>query len=144
MSGAKDEGRQTAAWSFATSLERTSKWRYGGKSISRTLFREMERHAGDDDVGPEEQCAFDEQRSLIVKQMLPPALRHELRQDDGDVVVGLLGGLFDVLEQWLHQRSEWRRQDDQPDAATPRVPVSSQLFGLGRVHVHVDRPDIVG
>src|SRR6059036_2054439 len=55
--------------------------------VSQPLFSEMKRHARHDRVRAEEQRALDEQRALVVQQMLPPARRHELRQDDGDIVV---------------------------------------------------------
>jgi hypothetical protein len=39
----------------------------------------MERHAGDDDVGAEEQGALDEQRALVVEEVVPPPRGDELR-----------------------------------------------------------------
>ena len=109
------------------------------------LLREVERHAGDDGVRPEEQRALDQQRRLVVQQVLPPARGHELRQDDGHVVVGPLGlDLLDVFEQRLHHRSERRRQDDQLGLSAPRFPGSPDLLGPRRVQVHVNRPHIVG
>ena len=52
-----------------------------------SLFLQVERHARDDGVRLEEQRALDEQRALVVEQVVPPARRHELRQHDRDVVV---------------------------------------------------------
>src|SRR4029077_17970471 len=78
------------------------------------LFRQMERHAGDDDVGPEQQRALDQQGRLIVIEVLPPALWHEFRQDDGDVIAAFFfGRLLDVFEQRLHQRTVWGGEYDQ-------------------------------
>lgn len=39
---------------------------------------EVEGHAGHDDVGLEQQRALDEQRALVVEQVVPPARGHEL------------------------------------------------------------------
>ena len=59
-------------------------------SAARGSGLEVERHARDDRVRLEEQRALDQQRALIVKQMVPPARRHELRQHHRDVVVRTL------------------------------------------------------
>ena len=48
---------------------------------------QMERHARHHDVRSEEQRALDEERMLVVEQVLPDPARHELRQDHGDVAV---------------------------------------------------------
>src|SRR6186997_1614440 len=66
---------------------------------------QVERYARDHDARTEEQGPLDQQRALVVQQVLPPAPRYELRQDDRDVVVGMrLLQLLDVLEERLHQR----------------------------------------
>src|SRR6266481_6722003 len=41
---------------------------------------QMGRHAGNNDVWLEEQCAFQHQGALVVQQMLPPPRRYELWQ----------------------------------------------------------------
>jgi hypothetical protein len=47
---------------------------------------------------------FDEERVLIVQQVLPQTPRHELRKYDRDISSGLnLLEVFDVVEQWFHQ-----------------------------------------
>ena len=48
----------------------------------------MMRNVGDDDVLSEQKGALDQQRGLVVKNLLPPARRKELGQDDGHHVVG--------------------------------------------------------
>ena len=47
----------------------------------------MKRNARDHDVGLKEQRALDQQRPLVVEQMVPPFCGHELRQHDREVVV---------------------------------------------------------
>src|SRR4029078_9181374 len=54
------------------------------------LFRQMERHAGDDRLRAEEQRALDQQRALIVQQGLPPSRRYDFGENDRHVVVGAL------------------------------------------------------
>ena len=104
----------------------------------------MERHAGHNDVGPEQQRALDEQGRLIVVEMLPPAFRHEFRQDDRDVVAALFfGSLLDLFEQRLHQRTVWRGEYDQLHMPAPCRPFPLQLLGVGLIHVDIDRPHIV-
>ena len=50
---------------------------------------EVIRDARDDNALLEEQRAFEQQRALVVKEVLPPARRDEFGQDDGDDVVGV-------------------------------------------------------
>jgi len=65
---------------------------------------QVERHARDDDVGAEEQGAFEEERPLIVEQMVSPLRRHELRQHHGQKGVRSRGvDLFDEFEERLHK-----------------------------------------
>src|SRR4051812_1036730 len=40
------------------------------------------RNVGDDDAGAEEQSGFEQERRLIVQQVLPPARGNELRKHD--------------------------------------------------------------
>src|SRR3954462_5235313 len=71
---------------------------------SSSLLRKMERNASDDGVRPEEERALDEQRALVMQQMLPPFGRDELGKNYGHIVVGPLPlDFFDVLEERLHQ-----------------------------------------
>src|SRR5580765_1394182 len=75
-------------------------------SVNGSLVQVV-RHARDDDLLAEEERALDQERALVVEQVMPPARRDEFRQEDGDEVVGpLLVRDLDVLEQGLHDRSE--------------------------------------
>ena len=68
----------------------------------------MKWNARDDDVRPEKERRFDQQGMLVVQQVMPQPLRHELRQDHGDVAVRIaVPELVDVLEQGLQQRPVW-------------------------------------
>ena len=105
---------------------------------------EVERDAGHDRVGPEEQSALDEEGALIVQQMLPPPGGHELGQDDGHVVGRpIVLNLRDVRQQRLHHRPVRRRQHDQRHASAPRIPVFPDLFRGLWIDVDVHRAHIV-
>jgi hypothetical protein len=70
---------------------------------TRALSGQMERDARDDRVRAEEQGALDEERALVVQEVLPPLGRDELRQDHRHVVLGPIAlDLLDVVEQRLH------------------------------------------
>ena len=56
-------------------------------SVAGLGAAEVERHTRDDDVRLEQERALDQQRVLIVQQVLPESARHELGQDDRDVAV---------------------------------------------------------
>jgi hypothetical protein len=65
------------------------------------------RNTRNDHVRLEKQRALDEQRVLVVQQVLPQATRHELRKDDRHVAARIfLLHVLDVLEQRLHQRAK--------------------------------------
>ena len=51
---------------------------------------EVIRNAGDDHAALEEQRAFQQQRALVVKDVLPPLRRNEFGQDDCDDLAGFL------------------------------------------------------
>src|SRR2546428_11830411 len=75
------------------------------RACARTMrsVSEVERDTRDDGVGFEEERTFDQQRPLIMEQMVPPARGNEFRQDNRDVAVRTLGrDLLDILEQRLH------------------------------------------
>src|SRR6185436_12347106 len=77
-----------------------------------TLIPQMVRDRGDDHVAAEQEGALDEERALVVEQVVPPARRHELGEEHGDEVLGaLLVRDLDVLEQRLHDRAEGRGED---------------------------------
>jgi hypothetical protein len=58
------------------------------------------------DVLAEEKGALDEEGGLIVQEVLPPVLGHELGDDDGDHVILTEGEeMIEVLEEGLEQRS---------------------------------------
>jgi hypothetical protein len=86
----------------------------------------MERHARDNDIRFEQQRGLDQQRMLVVQQVMPHAAPHEFRQDDRDVSLVLQLHLLDVLEQRLQQRAIWRPEDDEPDVLTPLAPLLPQ------------------
>ena len=66
----------------------------------------MERYARDDDVGLEEQGPLDQQRTVVVEEMMPPFRRYKFRQDHREKVVGTLGvNLLQVLQERLHERA---------------------------------------
>src|SRR5512135_684861 len=82
-----------------------------GAIISRS---QVVGHVHDDSLGASpssavEQGGLDEERGLVVQQVLPPAVRHKLRQDDDRqlpvVVLGI--GLLQELKKRSHQRTEW-------------------------------------
>ena len=81
---------------------------------SFALQSELIRHARHDDVVLEEQRPFDEERMLVVEQVLPQPTRHELGQDHRDEAVGIRTlDLFNVIEQRLQQRSKRRLEYDE-------------------------------
>ena len=104
--------------------------------------REVIRHAGHDRVGPEEQRAFDQQGTLVVKEMTPPPRRHELRQHDGHVRVGPRAFAVDVLQDGSSATGT-ETQNDERHTMAPRLP----LLGNGRRHrrteIHEHGADIV-
>src|SRR5260370_7859320 len=83
----------------------------------------MKRDARDDNAWPEQERRLDEERRLIVQQVLPPAPGDEFRQDHRDVVVrvGQLE-LFNVIHQRLHQRAIGRGEDVQAGPPPPPLP----------------------
>src|SRR5688572_26217780 len=100
----------------------------------------MEGHAGDDDVGTEQQRALDQEGALIVQQVVPPLRRDELRQHDRDIGVAAFPlDLVDVFQQRFHQRSERRVEHDESRVAAPGLPVLLQrgdLLGVVRSEEH--------
>jgi hypothetical protein len=103
----------------------------------------MVRHVGDDRVGPEEQRRLELEGTLIVEQLFPPVLGHELRQDDGEqrVRVLLVNGI-DVGEEWSREAAVGRLNDDERNAATPLLPLLTQFLGGLKVLGDVDGCDI--
>ena len=137
-------------WTLCPRLHRASYSLYfrrsarHGRNRRGTPASEMEGHARHDDVRFEQQRTFDEERVLVVEEMVPDSLRHELRQDHGDITVRALGlHLLDVFEERLHQGSIRRVQHDQLNPLAPFGPLL--LNGCGRrwIDVHVDRPNVV-
>ena len=65
-----------------------------------TSVLEVIRNAGDNHAALEEQRTFQQQRALVVKDVLPPPRRNEFGQDDCDYVVGFFfSEPVDVTEQ---------------------------------------------
>ena len=61
----------------------------GGRQASGAGSRfEMKGHVDDDEAGPEEERPLDEERRLIVQDVLPPVARHEFGDDNGDDLMG--------------------------------------------------------
>ena len=62
----------------------------------------MVGHVRHDDVLPEEERSLDQERRLVVQEVLPPVRGHELRDDDGDhVIVAECQQVVEVLEKGL-------------------------------------------
>src|SRR5689334_22828094 len=73
--------------------------------FTRGILADVKRHARDDDVALEEQRTLDEQRMLVVQQVMPPALRYELGKNDRyPRIPPRTPGPFDISEQRLEQR----------------------------------------
>src|SRR4051794_20130547 len=80
--------------------------RHTNRTAGRSSVSQMEWHARDDGVWLEQERPLDEQRTLVVEQMVPPPRRYELRKHNGDVVVGVVGAdPFNVAQQRLHDRA---------------------------------------
>ena len=104
---------------------------------------QVKRHACDDGIGLEQQRSFNEQSALIVEQVMPPPGGNEFWQHHSDIVVWpFMFNLFDVFQQRLHQRSKWRSEHNQRNAAAPLVPVSPDLFRRSRVDIDIQSPDV--
>ena len=87
------------------------------------LFVQMIRYADDDDVLRKEQHRLDCQRRLIVQEVLPPAIRDEFGQHNGDdIVVIALFSPTKILADRADQRAIWRRVVLELDAAAPLGP----------------------
>src|SRR5262249_32683270 len=116
----------------------------GIKDWASPSMRKVEGDAGHNGVGFEEECPLDEKRVLIMEEVLPPVLWHELGQHYRDVVlrVVLLDPL-DIFEQRFHQRSIGRIEDDKADSLAPLVPLAPQILRRHGVDVDVDRPHVV-
>ncbi len=87
------------------------------------LVFEMIRNVRDDDAFLEEERAFEQERVLIVQELLPPFGRNKLRQDDCHYII--LGALFDavyVAQQGAHERAVRRGQDDDICRAPAKTP----------------------
>src|SRR5262249_3604354 len=103
----------------------------------------VEGDARDHGVRLEQEGAFNEERPVVVKQMMPPPRGNEFGQHDGDIVVGtFVARLLDVFEQRLHQRSKRRLQNDERHAIAPLLPVALQVLRGGWIDVDVDRTHI--
>src|SRR5262245_37498620 len=77
----------------ARSAATPARWRVNGSLV------QVVRHARDDDLLAEEERPLDQERALIVQEMVPPARGYELRQENGHEVVGaFLVRDLDVLE----------------------------------------------
>src|SRR5713226_5031306 len=59
----------------------------GGRSPPPSLLVQVVGDVGHHHILPEEQRALDEEGCLVVQEVLPPVLGHELGDDDGDHVV---------------------------------------------------------
>jgi hypothetical protein len=107
------------------------------------LAAQMKWHAGDDHVRLEEKRPLDQQRPLIVKEVLPPLRGHELRQDDRqEIAPPFCLELFDVFEQRLQQRTVRRIHHDQRHALPPFAPVRTEALGRAWFDVDVERSNI--
>ena len=68
------------------------------------LVIEVVRHADDDDVFGEEEHGLDGECSLVMQEVLPPAIGDKLGHHDGDDVVAIaMGELFDILTDRAHE-----------------------------------------
>src|SRR5258708_39452585 len=75
---------------------------------------DMVRDVRDDDAGAEKESSLQDERCLVVEQMLPPTRGNELGQHDQKGIVGiLLANHVEVSEQWADQRSVRRLDDDE-------------------------------
>src|SRR5438309_589678 len=109
------------------------------------LFSRLMEVVGDvrhHDILPEEQRAFDQERRLVVQEVLPPVLGHELGNDDGDHVVVAEGEkMVEVLEKGLEERSIGRGEHDKRRAHAPLDPFLLQATRLVRIELDVDALD---
>src|SRR6059036_523588 len=74
--------RRNAAVTAATAANAAARPRASDQPARRvsTSMAKVERDTGHDGVRLEQQRTLDEERPLIVKQMMPPARRNELRE----------------------------------------------------------------
>src|SRR5438093_4516680 len=111
--------------------------------VNRPSASQMKGDAGDDRIRLEQEGAFDEQRTLIVKQVVPPPCGHEFRQNNRDVIVWMLRvNALDVFEQRLHQRAERRIEHDERHSVSPLRPLPSQLLRCNRVNIDIDDENV--
>src|SRR4028118_1456034 len=95
-----------------------------GKRVDELLIQAI-RHAGYYPVLAEQERAFDQQRGLVVQQIMPPARRDKLRQHDcNHVVVPLAVDLVEVAHEWTDQRAVGRVEDDKLCCTAPFGPLS--------------------
>src|SRR5437764_5363114 len=105
----------------------------------QTLFFQMVGHARDDDAAAEEERAFQEERTLVVQEVLPPARWHELGEHDrDDVDVPAAADAVEVAQERAYERAVGRRQHDQFDTRAPLLPLLFELARRLLVDVHVD------
>ncbi len=102
-------------------------------------------HARDHDARTEEQRHAQEHRRLRVQQVVPGAVRHELRHHDRQdlVALALRRDLLDVVEQRLEQQAVRRIEHDQAHAVAPALPLLSDVGRAFRVVRDVDRGHVV-
>lgn len=63
------------------------------------LLNQMIRHAGYNDAFLEKQCALQEQRTLIMKELMPPLRRNKFRKHNcDDVIVARSFDAIDIAE----------------------------------------------
>src|SRR5215470_19263652 len=88
----------------------------------------------------EEQRALDQQRGLVVQEVLPPASRHELGNHDRDHVrLAEREQVVDVVEERGEERAVRRGQHHQRDPESPLSPLLLELAGALGVELHVHR-----
>src|SRR5262245_55312822 len=74
---------------------------------------------------PEEQPALEQQRALVVQQVTPPVLDHELRDDDRDRVVVVAGvDLVDVAQDGPRELAVRGLDDLEGHIDTPLFPLA--------------------
>ena len=96
------------------------------------------RHGDDDHMRLEEEGRPDEERRLVVEQVLPPVARDDLRRDDGDEEPWRLGlESFDERHERAHDAAVRRWEDLEFVADVPAIPVVEQPRRVLGVHLDV-------
>ena len=110
----------------------------------RMLLPEVERHARDDDVRPEEQRALDEQRALVVQQVLPPRAARTPAASPSRSRRAARARPPRCIRAAAPSASGTATRSTTSSTPAPRAPIRAASARWRRVDVHVHRAHIVG